>query len=1058
MWKCLPNNPEVDVLLRIALIGGFIIMAASILLANGKNAPTYYTPERVAFGRENVEKQAWAQATVLRLRKGDTNNYYTGREFGSADGCIAQTDDFMWLLQPTTKIPRVPPNHETNALCPVHGEKVRAKNAWTAWTTDPIGHPYKVRCRLGGEWYPSNDFMNGDLTSGEFPDDGSGCQYQGKTYHFLKEYAHMAYGNNTIPCLRSLSQMWQLTGDKRYGRAGCILLARLATQYPNFTDRKDRLFYGPYNGRDPHYTWKTGGMITDFIWESFCLEATAYAYDGLWSYMDQDPELIAFLKTKGMPIADGNGLRRYIEENILRVGMQALQNGFIEGNEGFYQAAAMACALVMDDYGDVHPNSKDMVDFAFLGKGRAAYAITNTTNRDGSGHESPGYNSIKFDFIRVNRLMEAVRERHPELYPVEKYPDLFGGLKGQALFEHFIDLSVLSSNLPSIGDACAIAAPERRKPGMISYVTKENLYGFGRFASPRLARASTKTDGTMAPGELFEKYPEAELKAALQTPEAQIQYRDRLLDGYGVGIIETGPADMGHAVSINYASIPGHRQFDNLNLEMWARSLNVLPDLGYPFTWDYRHWDSGTMTHNTVTVDETEAERNIGGQANLTAFKDGVHVLSARHDPYPSVIAGANDAPASGVTRYERTTVTVDTENDRFYVVDLFAVNGGSQHDQVWHGPLTPVQLPPLKWVEQPTGTLAGPEVAHGQKYKDRWGREAPNVPCYVSKVKRASLAAPAVCHWDFGLPEGDQLNLHLVPLGGAAELISGTGRSPARPADWGLDYVYLRRPSPGEKPNYFLTVLDSFQKTPTVQSVRVASEQPLMVEVTRADGAVDEITLSTPSAPSRTTEPRGLGVRFLSRRDGAIVKQVEVGSAGTPGTPVGPGYATSTVKAVDWQKNEIALSYKAGMEQDFSPERYLRIYNWGRSAMYRILKAERRGDELLLSLDSTALLSQGPITKAVDDSLFIGDSLVFANGAADEKGQLKQGNDYFAGSYVSDGASTLQLQGAVRGNPTRLYLREGKPQAELEKSFVGKPVSIWQYGVGDQVEIARIK
>ncbi|MEN6304812.1 MAG: hypothetical protein ABFD96_18930, partial [Armatimonadia bacterium] len=181
-------------------------------------------------------------------------------------------------------IPRMPPNHETNALCPIHGEKVREKNAWTAWTTDPIGHPYKVRCRYGGEWYPSNDFMNGDLTSGEFPDDGSGCKYQGKTYHFLKEYAHMAYGNNTIPCLRSLSQAWLLTGDKQYARKGCILLARLATEYPNFTDRKDRLLYGPYGGRDPHYTWKTGGMITDFIWESFCLEATAYAYDGLYNY------------------------------------------------------------------------------------------------------------------------------------------------------------------------------------------------------------------------------------------------------------------------------------------------------------------------------------------------------------------------------------------------------------------------------------------------------------------------------------------------------------------------------------------------------------------------------------------------------------------------------------------------------------------------------------------------------------------------------------------------------------------------------------------------------
>lgn len=1037
-------------LARLIIVGGLLM--AALTAASAKDKPTYYTPERIAIGQANMANQPWGKSTLDRIMKGDANNYYIGRDYGEAAECIKQTDDFIWLMQPTTKIPRVPPNHETNALCPIHGEKVRESSAWTAWTTDPVHHPYKVRCRVGGEWYPSNDYMNGDMTSGEFPDDGNGCVYQGKTYHFLKEYAHMAYGNNTVPCLRSLSQAWLLTGDKQYARKGCILLARLASEYPNFTDRKDRLFYGPYNGRDPHYTWKTGGMITDLIWETFCLESEAYAYDGLYNYMDQDPDMIAFLKSKGLPVENGNDLRRYIEDNLLRVGMQGILNGYIHGNEGFHQAAAMACALVLDDYSERHPNSKDMVDYAFLGEGHSAYMIANGTYRDGAGAESPGYNSIKFDFIRVNRLMEEIRKLHPDLFPTDRYPDLFGGAKGQALFDHFMDISVLSTFLPSIGDACGIAAPERNKPGMWSYIGAPNLYGFERFHEPRLAKACTARDGSLAIGDLFEYYPEAELKAALTSPESEIKYRSRLLDGYGVAILETGPAATGHATSINYASIPGHRQYDNLNIEVFARGLNILPDLGYPFTWDYREWDSGTMSHNTVSVDQTTAAYNIGGQANLMVSENGVHVFSGRHDPYPEGAATpVKGKPAQGVTRYERTTVMVDVDKDRFYVVDLFAVNGGEYQDQTWHGPLTPVQAPALNWVEQPTGTLAGPDVAHGAPYTDKWGRKDVGFPCYLSKIKRAELTAPAVWSWDYGLPEGDKLNLHILPVGGPAEIIMGTGRSPVRPANWGLDYILVRKPSKGAAITYYVTVLDPYQSTPTVQKARVISEWPLVVEVTRPDGA-DRITFSIVGGPSRTTAHRPLGVKFEGRAGGKLARQVEVGELGPQ---QGPGYATATVEAVDYAANRLGINCPADQDSDFVVDRYLRVYNWGRSAMYRILAAKREGGLLWLSLDSTPGIGQGPVASIRDDALVLGDELVFSNNSTDDQGHLKQANDYYAGCWLGEGAAARQLQGAAGST---LFFKAPATKAELEKQFGGKIINLWQYGIGDSVEIVRVK
>ncbi len=48
---------------------------------------------------------------------------------------------------------------------------------------------WKIRCPVGGEEYPSNDFAHGDMTSGPFPDDGigGGCLHEGKKYGFIAE-------------------------------------------------------------------------------------------------------------------------------------------------------------------------------------------------------------------------------------------------------------------------------------------------------------------------------------------------------------------------------------------------------------------------------------------------------------------------------------------------------------------------------------------------------------------------------------------------------------------------------------------------------------------------------------------------------------------------------------------------------------------------------------------------------------------------------------------------------------------------------------------------------
>ena len=344
--------------------------------------------------------------------------------------------------------------------------------------------------------------------------------------------AHLAYDSAVVPALNSLSRAWAITGDERYGRAGCILLARLALEYPNYSAKADRLFYAYYPAtRDPDVDWKMGGMVTDLIWETEKLHDIALAYDGLFSYMDQDPNMLSYLKTKGIPIASANHLRRYIEDNILRVGLDALLRGHIHGNPGMHQAAALAVALVLDDYSTDHVfNSKTAVDYMVKYKhatwghvGHDALIMLNGTDRSGGGHESPNYSCSRFNLVQTNQYMDQIRARLPDLFPLESYPDLFRMPKVDRIYDYYLKCSVHGYFTPSIGDCDGIYPPQRVGPKswapLPSSYEISYLYALEKYGDPRYARACTDLEtGELASGQLFETYPEKQIFAALKKP------------------------------------------------------------------------------------------------------------------------------------------------------------------------------------------------------------------------------------------------------------------------------------------------------------------------------------------------------------------------------------------------------------------------------------------------------------------------------------------------------------------------------------------------------------
>ncbi|MCD6361490.1 MAG: heparinase II/III family protein, partial [Armatimonadetes bacterium] len=583
-----------------------------------------------------------------------------------------------------------------------------------------------------------------------------------------------------------------------------------------------------------------------------------------------------------------------------------------------------------------------------------------------------------------------------------------------------------------------------------SQVRTENLFAFLKYGDPRFARALTNMKGELATGELWEPYPEEELRAALDDPRSQIVRNSRLLDGYGVAILEAGEYPDSRALVLNYSSTIGHRQMDQLSIGLYARGVELLEDLGYPRTWNYRYqWDSHNMAHNTVTINESRFTypRFFGNAASLFASENGVHVITAHHNPYESL----------GCDLYERTDIMVEVDEKRFYVVDLFAVDGGEQHDQSWLGMYVEPEAPALDWTVQETGTLAGPDVEEFAAYTDRWGHEHPqgDFPSYLTEIRRAPLEQPATWTWRSGLEEGDGLALHVIPVDGPVEAVMGKGRSPVWQEDK-ITYLLVRRQVQPGQATHYLTVLDPFQGEPEILGVRLKSTDPIVLEVERTDGT-DEITLQIPEGPSLTTAPRPIGVRVIVRGGDEVRKDVRVGALGWDDLP---GYAEGEVASLDYDTREVTIAGDDLRLEDFAPGRTIRIYNDMRSAMYRIEAAEMDDGRVVVTLDKPALLGRFPVVDVQDGRLELGVKAPFMTGHTNgETGELTDGiNDYYYGAWVGEGATARQVQGISNTSPPLLYLVRRTDDEVLQRDYAGEVIPVWYYGVGDRIEVARIR
>jgi hypothetical protein len=85
-----------------------------------------------------------------------------------------------------------------------------------------------------------------------------------------------------------------------------------------------------------------------------------------------------------------------------------------------------------------------------------------------------------------------------------------------------------------------------------------------------------------------------------------------------------------------------------------------------------------TLAHNLVLIDKQEQQtKERGGEVDFFLTDRHVKAMRASSRAYP------------GASLYRRTSAVIDHGQGRTYVVDFFAVRGGTTQDYVFHGPTT---------------------------------------------------------------------------------------------------------------------------------------------------------------------------------------------------------------------------------------------------------------------------------------------------------------------------------------------------------------------------------
>lgn len=705
---------------------------AEVVSSSSKTGRTLFTDEKVATAKSNIAKYSWA--STLNNTAVKNSSYYM------------QYLDALYDLIPAEGVPRssnLGTEKGTYAMlncCPYCGANFTKGEA--KCNTDLINYPWKVQCSACLGRFPSNDFAllyergldeNGNydvqlayannaaaVARGEkdalvnelYPDkgatwmvdDGFGWSPVSGTYGTkdLPKWTPVARANNLFwynaekydftKILNYLKNAYMWTGNEDYGRAGAILLDRVADVYPDYDHTKVSLAYAASHGGG------YSGKIYGGIWEHYLAEYFIECYDAFYPMYD-DEEVINYLSAKAAKLGLDNPkttpdlIRENIENGILRESADALYSADIYGNFGMQQKIAAKAAVVLD----VERESEELLEWlmkpSVVKKERvfdSVYSMYYDSRYSNSGGELATKYASEFDrdgfggevSLTYNKIWYQQSVEIAEILALysEKY-DLYNNPRFVKMFDSFMHLTLGDGYSLALGDGGSTA-----HAGITSFAN-ETLIGYSHLKDPYLAQTYYRYVG----GDLTNKYIDiysdpAELMSSIEADIAtygELKQVSENLTGYGLAVLRGG--DNGKSYETRYdtwmyygRSAESHAHYDMLSAGISAYGFNFMPDLGYPEDTGKNanryEWVKHTISHNTVLVNNDH--------------QNGLHTGEPLHfDSTDYVKLIDTEAPGAydEADIYRRTLISVAVDEDVSYTLDLFRIKGGDSHTYSFH-------------------------------------------------------------------------------------------------------------------------------------------------------------------------------------------------------------------------------------------------------------------------------------------------------------------------------------------------------------------------------------
>lgn len=1002
-----------------------------------------------------------------------------GPASGAAEAWAALSDDDIWGLQPDSTIPRW---HWVNVSkgCPIHGTEIYSVRAYYPWIKDTT-YPYrwKIECPIGHELYPSNDFGAGDMTSGEFPDDGIGGGYiapDGTHYGFIAELCQ-AYCHRMLAVAPDCARAWAATHDVRYLHKSLVAFSRLAVEYAylatmtqhrhrNRQSQVERL--GPGRFDEGPILGATGLTVYSIDQPGYQWRH-AEAWDLIWPDIDQDPEIIPFLQGKGFDVQTHEDVRRFIEENLMAVWMQAAMDGATSSNEPFHQRGLARMAEVLN-----YERGDEFMDWLFDGPGKMRVFVPNTFFRDGAPYESTGgYNGMHVTALGpIIESVEHLRELRPEVYPREKYPDLTQSRRYHNVFDFCMDTVTIDRTFPQIGDTGSY--PQYRPLPRITFHSADFAafeHAWRVFRDPKFAWALARHPNWRPSAEFG--FTREEIEAAAATWPDDWNDASRLADGYGIAITRGGTGDDKRALWMHYGHARGHVQDDLMDLGLDAYRGTILCHMGYPRNWG--QWEPLWSSHNLAR--QFDPYQTQIATAQLLADAGPTHVAEARAF-LPASFADDGTRTEGDPDYWQRRMIAVvDVSPTEFYCLDFYRISGGANHWWSFHCQEGEYQTQGIDLVAQEGGTLAGPDVpygdvewikAHGGSYNASYGWRGINFTFpHLYNVQRGRAERPWWGDWALATGEGLHLRQHILHArDGAGEPIEVNitdGRAASGGSPYEMKWIMLHNPGGAAEGaparTQVLEVLEPYMNEPIIRAatpLELSGDDEAdftagAARIELADGRVDTVFWSADPSVERTAEG---GFRFAGRfglyreQNGRPVAITLVGGTvlekGGVGLRMPAAEYRAEVIAVDRARQAITIT-PPPEAPDALVGQTIFIVNGARRLAYEVLAARPTEAGLELELAMDARIGTGRVTGAADHQVL-----------TDTPFNL-QGFGYYDGARLvsADGAAEYRLLEVTSG-ARALIDAAAHPEASAETLAGQFPegtwFEVWDYGVGDQV------